>query len=171
MAGNEATVYVVDDDDAVRDALCQLFASVDLASEPYASGEDFLASYQAGEPGCLVVDLRMPGMSAFEVQEALAARTSNLPVIVITGYGDVESGVRAMKAGAVDFIEKPFKEQALLEMVQRTIAQSLKRSKCGAALVNIQHDLDSLTPREREVLDYIVSGEPNKRIAFIFDQF
>lgn len=167
MVDNQATVFVVDDDDAVRDSLCQLFASVNLASEAFASGEEFLASYQLGRPGCLMVDMRMPGLSAFEVQEALTARTSTLPVIVITGYGDVESGVRAMKAGAVDFIEKPFKEQALLEMVQKTIVWSLAESKRSTALVDIRHDLDCLTPREHEVLDCIVSGEPNKRIAFI----
>ena len=167
MTTTQATIFVVDDDDAVRDSLCRLFASIDLVSEAFASGEEFLASYQPGDPGCLVVDMRMPGMNAFEVQEALAARGSNLPVIVITGYGDVASGVRAMKAGAVDFIEKPFEEQALLEMVQKSIAQSLADSKRSAAFEEIQHSLDSLTRREREVLDCIVSGEPNKRIAFM----
>ena len=119
-----------------------------------------------GSVGRNTVDLLRRAPDAYAV-EALTARTSTLPVIVITGYGDVESGVRAMKAGAVDFIEKPFKEQTLLEMVQKTIVRSLAESKRSTALVDIRHDLDSLTPREREVLDRIVSGEPNKRIAFI----
>ncbi len=161
----EATVFVVDDDEAVRDSLCRLFSSVDLASEAFPSGETFLASSKPERAGCLVIDLRMPGMSAFEVQKEMAARAINLPMIFITGYGDVETGVRAMKAGAVDFIQKPFREQDLLEMVQKAITDSIAVLEKNAAFRETRENFDLLTPREREVLDCIVLGEPNKRIA------
>lgn len=161
----EATVFVVDDDEAVRDSLCRLFSSVDLAAEAFPSGETFLASCRPGKAGCLVIDLRMPGMSAFEVQREMAARAINLPMIFITGYGDVETGVRAMKAGAVDFIQKPFREQDLLEIVQKSIAQSITILNKDAAFEETRQNFDRLTPREREVLDCIVAGEPNKRTA------
>lgn len=161
----EATVFVVDDDEAVRDSLCRLFSSVDLTAEAFPSGETFLASSNPERAGCLVIDLRMPGMSAFEVQKEMAARAINLPMIFITGYGDVETGVRAMKAGAVDFIQKPFREQDLLEMVQKAITESIAVLKKNAAFKETRENFDLLTPREREVLDCIVMGEPNKRIA------
>ena len=161
----DATVFVVDDDEAVRDSLCRLFSSVDLAAETFPSGEKFLASCRPGKAGCLVIDLRMPGMGAFEVQKEMGARAIDLPTIFITGYGDVETGVRAMKAGAVDFIQKPFSEQDLLEMVQKAIAQSVAVLKKYAAFKETREKFDRLTPRERQVLDCIVAGEPNKRIA------
>ena len=161
----DATVFVVDDDEAVRDSLCRLFSSVDLAAETFPSGEKFLASCRPGKAGCLVIDLRMPGMGAFEVQKEMGARAIDLPTIFITGYGDVETGVRAMKAGAVDFIQKPFSEQDLLEMVQKAIAQSVAVLKKYAAFKETRENFDRLTPRERQVLDCIVAGEPNKRIA------
>lgn len=126
------------------------------------SGETFLASCRPGKAGGLVIDLRMPGMSAFEVQREMAARAINLPMIFITGYGDVEPGVRAMKAGAVDFIQKPFREQDLLEIVQKSIAQSITILNKDAAFEETRQNFDRLTPREREVLDCIVAGEPNK---------
>lgn len=163
--GQEATVFVVDDDEAVRDSLCRLFSSVDLNAEAFPSGETFLASCKPEKAGCLVIDLRMPGMSAFDVQEEMGSRAINLPTIFITGHGDVETGVRAMKAGAVDFIQKPFREQDLLEMVQKAVAQSVLVRNKFAALKETRQHFDRLTPREREVLDCIVAGEPNKRIA------
>ena len=162
----EATVFVVDDDEAVRDSLCRLFSSVGLASEAFPSGETFLASGKSEKAGCLVIDLRMPGMSAFEVQEEMAARAISLPTIFITGYGDVETGVRAMKAGAVDFVQKPFREQDLLEMVQKAIAENIAGLEKTAIFKETRENYDLLTPREHEVLDLICEGEPNKRIAF-----
>lgn len=165
----ETTVFVVDDDEAVRDSLCQLFSSVDLETESFPSGETFLTACAPDSAGCLVIDLRMPGMSAFDVQQEMASRAINLPMIFITGHGDVETGVRAMKAGAVDFIEKPFKEQAILEKVQKALAQSLQDLEANTAIREIRGNFDRLTPREHEVLELIVAGEPNKRTAYMLD--
>lgn len=165
MARDRATVFVVDDDEAVRDSLCRLFSSVGLTANAFSSGEMFLSSYELGEAGCLLIDLRMPGKNAFDVQRELTERAIGLPVIFITGHGDVETGVRAMKAGAFDFIEKPFRDQVLLELVQKAIGQSVDELKNGAAIQEIQQDFGRLTARERQVLDGVVAGEPNKRIA------
>ena len=162
----EITVFVVDDDEAVRNSLCRLFSSVDLASEAFPSGETFLESSKPERAGCLVIDLRMPGMSAFDVQKEMAVRAISLPMIFLTGYGDVETGVRAMKAGAVDFIQKPFREQNLLEMVQKAITESIAVLEKKAAFKQTQENFNLLTPREHEVLDLICDGEPNKRIAY-----
>lgn len=164
-----AAVYIVDDDEAVRDSLCHLFSSVSMHVETFPSGEAFLAFYDSEaleySVGCVFTDLRMPGMSAFDVQAALTERNSALSMIFITGHGDVETGVRAMKAGAMDFIEKPFKEQSLLEMAQKGIVDSARKSDAVEAVRKTREKFDLLTPRERDVLTEIVSGEPNKRIA------
>lgn len=163
------TVYVVDDDEAVRDGLLRLFLSVDLTAETYPSGENFFANCKPDgkncEVGCIIVDLRMPGMSAFDIQAELETRDVSLPLIFITGHGDIETGVRAMKAGAFDFVEKPFRDQALLEIVQKAIAKSAEDWENRSDLSGAKQRIEGLTPREREVLDGIISGEPNKRIA------
>ena len=119
-----------------------------------------------GQSGCLIADLRMPEMSGLELQEEMAKRAMDLPVIIITGYGDVETAVHAMKAGAVDFIEKPYKEQELLDRVHKAINQSVQKRQESSEEQMARERLAQLTPRERQVVEFIVDGEPNKRIAY-----
>ncbi len=126
-------IYIVDDNDDVRETLELLFESVDLCAESFGSAGEFLDAYPMGQSGCLIADVRMPEMSGLELQEELAKRGIDLPVIIITGYGDVEMAVNAMKAGAVDFIEKPYKEQELLDQVHRAISVFLTRSASDVA--------------------------------------
>ena len=162
---NEPTVFVVDDDDAVRRFLTGLIQSIDLKVEAYASAKDFLDAYEPNRPGCLLLDVRMPGMSGLELQRELAERSIDLQVVILTGHGNVPVAVQAMKAGAVDFIEKPFNNELLLDRIQTAVAQSLRsdseREKHGETL----RRLDTLTPRERQVFELVVSGETNKSIA------
>ena len=165
MAAPEPVVFIVDDDAAVRRFLNGLIESVELRVEAYASAQEFLDSYQAGQPGCLVLDVRMPGMSGLELQRELADRAIDLPVIILTGHGNVQLAVHAMKAGAVDFVEKPFDNELLLDRIQRAVAESLRaddeRIKCD----EIAERKRRLTPRERQVLDLVVAGETNKGVA------
>ncbi len=161
----EPTVFVVDDDEAVRRFLCGLIASVDLLVEAYASAQEFLAAYEPGRPGCLLLDVRMPGMSGLELQRALAERAIDLPVIILTGHGDVQVAVRAMKAGAVDFIEKPFNNELLLDRIQRAVAESVDADGARVEQHEIASRMRLLTPRERQVLELVVAGETNKGIA------
>jgi FixJ family two-component response regulator len=162
---NEPTVFIVDDDDAVRRFLTGLIQSIDLKVEAYASAKDFLDAYQPGRPGCLLLDVRMPGMSGLELQRELSERSIELQVVILTGHGNVPVAVQAMKAGAVDFIEKPFNNELLLDRIQTAVAQSLRsdseREKHGETL----RRLGTLTPRERQVFDLVISGETNKSIA------
>ena len=162
---NEPTVFIVDDDDAVRRFLTGLIRSIDLKVEAYASAQDFLDAYQPGRPGCLLLDVRMPGMSGLELQRELAARSIALPVIILTGHGNVPVAVQAMKAGAVDFIEKPFNNELLLDRIQRAVAQSLRSGSAREARNEALRRLATLTPRERQVFDLVVAGETNKSIA------
>lgn len=161
----ESTVYVVDDDQAVRESLHWLMTSVNLPVKTFASAREFLEAYQPDQQGCVVLDIRMPGMSGFELQKRLAARSAELRVIFITGHGDVHMAVDAMKAGAYDFFEKPIDDQLLLDAVQKAVEQSAIATRDHAHEAEIQRRRDSLTPREREVLDLILIGERNKRIA------
>lgn len=159
------TVFIIDDDDGVRATLQMLVGSAGLHTEAYASAPQFLADYRPPEAGCVVVDVRMPGMSGLDLQAVLAERAIDLPVIVVTGYGDVDSAVRAMKAGAVDYIQKPFSNQTLLDSVRSAIARSLTSTRDNMQAARTRTLLATLTPRERDVLDGILAGEPNKRIA------
>lgn len=165
MGQAESTVYVVDDDQAVREALQWLMTSVSLPVRTFASARAFLDAYEPDQQGCVVLDIRMPGISGFELQKRLAARSDELPVIFITGHGDVHMAVNAMKAGAYDFIEKPIDDQLLLDTVQKAVEKSAKATRDHAHEAEIQRRQDLLTVREREVLDLILTGEPNKRIA------
>lgn len=158
-------IYIVDDNDDIRETLELLFESVDLCAESFGSAGEFLDAYPKGQPGCLIADVRMPGMSGLELQEEMAKRSIDLPVIIITGYGDVEMAVNAMKAGAADFIEKPYKEQELLDRVHKAISQNAEKRQESNEEKKAREGLAQLTPRERQVLEYIVDGEPNKRIA------
>ncbi len=163
------TVFVVDDDATVREGVQWLLESVELAAETYASAHDFLAAYDPGRPGCLVLDVRMPGLSGLEAQARLAARGGRLPVIVITGHADVPMAVRAMKAGAVDFLEKPFSDQVLLDAVQRALAADSECRKRRARRDGLRARLALLTVRERDVLDLVLAGASNKVIAARLD--
>jgi FixJ family two-component response regulator len=161
----QPTVYVVDDDEAVRESLRALFESVGLAVETFASAGEFLASAERPDVGCLLVDVRMPGFSGLELLEKLKEMQVNLPAIVITGHGDVATAVRAMKAGAKDFIEKPFNAQLLLERVQACLDESRLTQRELDKLRAAKVRLEQLTPREREVLVLMVQGKPSKIIA------
>ena len=161
----EPTVFVVDDDQAVRRFLCGLIASVDLRVEAYASAREFLDAYEPGRPGCLLLDIRMPGMSGLELQKELAQRTIDLPVIILTGHGDVQVAVHAMKAGALDFIEKPFNNELLLDRIQKAVAKSVDAGSTRVRRDKIMGRVELLTPRERQVLDMVVAGETNKGVA------
>ena len=165
MTTSESTVYVVDDDQAVRAALDWLISSVKLPVETFASAQEFLAAYRPGQQGCALVDVRMPGMSGLELQKKLAAISDQLPVIFITGHGDVHMAVDAMKLGAFDFVEKPFDEQLLLDLVQKAVEESVMAARDNAHRDELRGRLALLTPRESQVLDLVLAGEPNKRIA------
>lgn len=161
----DPVVFIVDDDRAVREALRWLIASVSLESREFPSAQAFLDAYVPGIPGCLLLDVRMAGMSGLELQEVLAARAVALPVIIITGHGDVRMAVHAMKAGAFDFIEKPFNNQTLLERVQKAVARSVRAERQRARQAEVLNRWQRLTPRERQVLEMVVAGETNKVIA------
>lgn len=162
----EPVVHIVDDDEAVRQAVSMLVRSCGRNVETYGSAEDFLDGYDASRPGCLVLDVRMPGISGLSLQEMLAKDKMSLPIIIITGHGDINMAVKATKAGAIDFIEKPFKDQDLLDGIERGIAKDLENHKNLAGRVEYERRYLNLTDREREVLQLIVDGNPNKTIAY-----
>ena len=165
MVDREPVVFVVDDDEAVRTSLKALVESVGFRSEAYDSAQAFLAAYNAEQPGCLVLDVRMRGMSGLELQEELLKRNISLPIIIVTGHGDIPMAVRAMRAGAVDFIEKPYRDQALLDRIQQAIDRDHTVRAEHQERRSIQERLGQLTPRERDVLDLVMSGKINKQIA------
>jgi two-component system, LuxR family, response regulator FixJ len=163
-----ARLFVVDDDPGMRESLRFLFESQGIGAEVYASAQEFLAAGGAGKTGCLLADVRMPDMTGIELQEELARRQSPLAVILMTGHADVPMAVRAMRAGAFDFLEKPFADDALLGSVQRALAQERAETphpSDAAKAAAIAARLALLTPREREVLDHVVLGSPHKVIA------
>ncbi len=161
----EATVFVVDDDDAVRQALELLLESVGLTAQTYASAEDFLQAYDADQPGCLVLDVRMPGTSGLALQELLAAKGIDIPIIFITGHGDVSTAVRAMKAHAFDFIEKPFNDQDLLDRIHEAILKDAGKRQESTRSTEIAGRVATLTRREREIMAMIVEGKTGKIMA------
>ena len=165
MSTFEPTVFVVDDDQAVRRFLCGLIKSVDILVESYASAQGFLDSYEPGHPGCLLLDIRMPGMSGLELQQELDRRAIDLPVIILTGHGNVQVAVNAMKAGAVDFVEKPFNNELLLDRIQRALSDSVKVRETRLEQEEIKARMARLTPREREVLERVIAGDTNKGVA------
>jgi len=161
-----STVLVVDDDASVREALSDLFQSVGLTVEVYASAQEFLKNERPEGPGCLVLDVRLPGKSGLDFQQELSAANINLPIVFLTGHGDIPMSVRAMKAGAVEFLTKPFREQDLLDAVQTALERdrvNREDQKLGAML---RQRFASLTPREQSILALVVAGRRNKQIAF-----
>jgi two-component system response regulator FixJ len=159
------TIFVVDDDETMRGSLRWLLESLKHNVQTYASAQDFLSVYDPVQPGCLVLDVRMPEISGLQLQKILAQRKIRIPIILITGHGDISMAVRGMKAGAFDFIEKPFNDQVLLERVQSCLALDTHQRCEAAEREKIIKRLGSLTPREAEVLDGVVSGKANKLIA------
>jgi two-component system, LuxR family, response regulator FixJ len=159
------TAIVVDDDEAVRSSLKLLLRSVKLPVTVYASAQDFLHNYSVEQPGCLIVDVRMPGMSGLELQEQLNLRGAMIPLIFITGHGDIAMAVEAMRYGAFDFLPKPFQDQELLDRIQRALEKDARNRREIAQTDRIRGLFESLTPREREVLDLVTSGKPNKVMA------
>jgi two-component system response regulator FixJ len=159
-------VYIVDDDEAVRRSLSGLLESEGYTAASYSSGLGFLAAVSTLSAGCLIVDIRMPGMDGLELRESLTAAGVDFPMIVITGHGDVPLAVRAMKAGAVDFIEKPFAVMAILDSLKAAFARLDPAAQSGAAAAAAAAKLKLLSPREREVLEGLLAGLPNKSIAY-----
>jgi FixJ family two-component response regulator len=158
-------VYVVDDDEAMRDSLVWLLESHAYGVSAYASAEEFLAAHDAAMRGCLVLDVRMPGMSGLELHERLIARRSTLPVIFITGHGDVPMAVAALKKGAADFIEKPFADGEMLRLVEQCLAQERGLHEARRRQDEVRGRLATLTDRERQVMDLVVAGKANKQVA------
>src|SRR6202048_4683575 len=158
-------VFIVDDDEAVRNSLRLLVKSVGLTAVALVSAQEFLTSYDPQQPGCLVLDVRMPGMSGLELQQRLNLRGAVIPVIFITGHGDVPMAVEAMQQGAFDFLQKPFRDQDLIDRIQRALAKDQTGRAELRERARIQERLESLTAREREVLELVTSGKPNKIMA------
>jgi len=158
-------VFIIDDDLLLRESLESLLRSVGLRVQTFGSAQEFLQSKRPDAPGCLVLDVRLPGQSGLEFQRALAATGIHIPIIFISGYGDIPMSVRAMKSGAIEFLTKPLHEQEFLDAIQVGLEQDRFQRQEAKAATTLQKRLDSLTPREREVLTLIIAGQLNKQIA------
>ena len=165
MDRDEPLIYVVDDDEAVRDSLTLLLKAVGLTGQAYNSATEFLHNHDPEQHACLVADIRMPGMSGLDLQNELNRRGASIPLIFITGHGDVPMAVDAMKSGALDFIQKPFRDQDLLDRVHQALASDKERRAENLELLAIRERLATLTPRETEVMERVVQGQANKVIA------
>jgi two-component system response regulator FixJ len=165
VTNSNSVVMVVDDDTGVRNAMRSLLKSVGLVSQLFGSAQEFLSTYNPSQPGCLLLDIRMPGMSGLELQQELNVRGATIPVIFITGHGDIPMAVEAMQHGAFDFLQKPFRDQDLLDRIQKAVARDAKLRESLGEHTRIREHLDTLTEREREVLDLLVLGKQNKAVA------
>lgn len=165
MGGDAAVVFVVDDDAGVRDATRGLLASIGLEVQTFKSASEFLGSKRPEVPACLVLDVRLPGLSGLDLQRELAESGTPIPIVFITGHGDIPMSVQAMKGGAVEFLTKPFRDQQFLDAVQLAIARDRVERKQRAEVAEIRRRYESLTPREREVMARVVAGRLNKQIA------
>ncbi len=158
-------VYIVDDDQAIRHAMGLLLKSVGLQHQVFASADEFLETHTGNNDGCLVLDIRMPGLSGLELQQKLTEMDSSLPIIFITGHGDIPMAVDAIQKGAFDFIQKPFRDQELLDRISEALSTARKREVEREHKTDVQDRIATLTKREHEVLDLVVTGKPNKIIA------
>lgn len=158
-------VFVIDDDESIREALRSLIRSVGLSVETFASAQDFLKSSRPDVPSCLILDVRMPGLSGLDLQRDLAEAGIHIPIIFITGHGDIPMSVRAMKAGAVEFLTKPFRDQDLLDAIQQALERDRQARSQQAGSAELRNRYHSLTPRETEVFALVVKGMLNKQIA------
>ena len=165
MGREEPLIYVVDDDEGVRDSLTLLLKAVGLKGQAFSSAAEFLHNYDPEQHGCLVTDIRMPGMSGLDMQDELNKRGAPIPLIFITGHGDVPMAVDAMKSGALDFIEKPFRDQELLDRVHQALTWDKERRTKNLEILAIRERLATLTPRETEVMERVAQGQANKVIA------
>ncbi|MGP4845854.1 response regulator FixJ [Marinobacter sp. 1Y8] len=165
MTENNETVYVVEDDEAVRDSLELLLKSADHEVSTYPTANAFLEKYSEEMAGCIVLDIRMPGMDGMELQRRLNQKNSILPIIFVTGHGDVPMAVDAMKQGAVDFIQKPYREEDLLKKIEQALEQDRDQRKTLGQKQEIKRRIDMLTPRESEIMDRMIAGQANKVIA------
>jgi FixJ family two-component response regulator len=169
MSEEQPVVFVIDDDPSVRDALAGLLRSVGLAAQSFESTQEFLQSARPDAPGCLVLDVRLPGRSGLDFQREMAASGIDLPIVFITGHGDIPMSVRAIKAGAIEFLPKPFHDQELLDAIQLGIERDRARRRDAAALADLQQRFESLTRREREIMALVVTGRMNKQVAADLD--
>lgn len=165
MAEEKPVVFVVDDDQGVRESVRILMRSIGVDAETFSSADDFLGEYDPNRPGCIVLDVRMPGMSGLELQERLVALGSPLPIIFVTAHGDVPMAVEAVKAGAMDFVQKPFRDQEIIDKIQDAFAENAQTRDRLRDRKRINEKIASLTPREREVMGMVVEGKANKVIA------
>jgi FixJ family two-component response regulator len=165
MTEQDSIVFVVDDDRSTREALVLLMRSVNLGTQTFASPREFLTASRPDVPGCLILDVRLPGSSGLDLQQQLIEGRVDLPIIFITGHADVRTSVRAMKAGAIEFLTKPVADQELIDAVHHALARDRVRRDAQADLASLRQRHASLTPREREVLQFVVSGLLNKQIA------
>jgi len=165
MTDADALVFVVEDDAPLRESLQDLLRSVGLRVAAFASAQEFLHSKRPEVPGCLVLDVRLPGLSGLELQQRLAEADIEIPIIFITGHGDIPMSVRAMKAGAVEFLTKPFRDQELLDTIQQALARDRHARDQRAEIAALRRRFDSLTPRQRDVMALVVAGLLNKQIA------
>ena len=158
-------VFVVDDDISVREALSSLIRSADLHVETFSSAREFLRQHSSNAPSCLVLDVRLPGLNGLALQRELAARDNQIPIIFITGHGDIPMSVRAMKAGAVEFLTKPFHDQDLLDAIQQAIKQDAESKRLRSKILELRKRYETLTQREREVMSWVIRGRLNKQVA------
>ena len=166
MKDNDAIVFVVDDDPSIREAIKSLISLVGLRVETFGSAQEFLRTERPDLPGCVVLDVEMPGLSGLDLQRELAANGIELPIIFITGYGDIPMSVRAMKAGATEFLTKPFRDQDLLDAIQQALERDRATRRHSKEIAELRQRFDALTSREREVMSLVVGGWLNKQIGF-----
>ena len=159
------TVFIVDDDEPVRDSIGMLLDTVGIEHDEFATAQAFLDSFEADRTGCLILDIRMPGMSGLELQDKLAELKANIPIIFITGHGDIPMAVEAMRKGAVDFIRKPFRDQELLDRIHEALHADASQREAEASLRVARANFETLSPRESEVFDRVASGQANKVVA------